>query len=107
MELAAIEQKVDEICTQFKNDARISVSDHARKLASTVLSAISQDPHPAWKDGADLNSLTQAYLSALPIMLYQIASSEGVKDKITSFDFLHWFSKYFETMMMCIIPKKI
>ena len=106
MKLDAIKQEVDKICTQFKNDAKISVSDHARELASNVLRAISQDPHPAWKvDATKLDLLTQAYLSALPMMLYQIVSSERVNDKITSFDFLHWFSKDFETMMMCIIPK--
>ena len=105
MATVTINQAVEDICTQFERDTTIAVSNHARELATMVLRAISEDRHPAWQvDDAKLDLLTQAYLSALPMMLYQIVSSERVEHRITSFEFLHWFSKYFETMM-CIIPK--
>lgn len=100
-----IDQAVADVCTRFERDTTIEVSNHARALATLVLRAISEDRHPNWQvDDSKLDLLTQTYLSALPMMLYQIVSSERVEKRITSFDFLHWLSKYFETMM-CIIPK--
>ena len=100
-----IQNEVNEFCSRFEHDTDIKVSAQTRELAALVLSSIMEDPHPAWEAGdGRLESITKAYVSALPMMLYQIVNTEKVQGRITAFDFLHWFPKFLEDKM-CIIPK--
>lgn len=108
--IEGIHKRVDEAAGQFRENTGIEISEPTRAMIAAVISAILEDPHPNWRlpSGDDrsrqLDGIITAYLSAVPLFFHQIVVSERVRDKITVFDFLHWFSKSFEPMM-CVIPK--
>lgn len=100
-------EQVRIICQDFEASQGISVSPSAVKLISQILVAIVDDPHPTWRLELDhpLIVIAESYRSAIPFYLQRIVASEGVKNRITTFDFLHWFAGSFRSKM-CVFKKR-
>jgi hypothetical protein len=105
-----IQAEVNRRCNEFANPALgsgIEVSTSTRELIAAIISAIKEDPHPNWnlQPTMKLDNIIKAYTDAIPMMLFQIVASEKINPRaISAFDFLHWFSRSFDTSL-CLIPK--
>jgi hypothetical protein len=100
--------QVNKICDAFTGARHISVSSNARELIATIISAIEQDPHPAWRDRSpeQLRSFQALYLQRIPTILEEIITTEKVKSQITTFDVLHWAAGPTALARgICLIPK--
>jgi len=102
-----IQSQVNASCLRFSQQTGIEVTQQTQDLIATILTSIEQDQHPSWqvREG-QINNIAQAYIEATPLFLHQIAASENINanGRITTFSFLHWFSRIFEPLM-CAVPK--
>jgi hypothetical protein len=99
-----IDRRVSEICESFQNATRINVTPQARTLIAEVISAIFEDPHPAWRiSETERRDAVTRYLHTLPEYLSDIAREEGRYERITVFGVLHWLVGNFS--LICTITK--
>jgi hypothetical protein len=96
--------QVSERCSRFSGQTGIEVTQQTQELIATILTSIILDQHPSWELREEPNNIAQAYIEATPLFLRQIFVGEHIP-RITTFSFLHWFSRIFEPMM-CAIPKR-
>ena len=102
--IEGIERRVSEICDSFQNAAHIQVTPQARRLIAEVISAIIEDPHPAWRINEDeRHAAVTRYLDGLPGYLSEMAREEGGYERITAFGVLHWLVGNFS--LICTITK--
>ncbi len=103
-----IRKMVDERCYLIEKDAKLKISEGSRKLITTIIALVGEDPHPGWRERGDLDSRQRRLAEALPIILlrtaaglefprrpYEIPPLEG---NINAFDLLHrmtWITETF------------
>jgi|SRR5579862_8450163 len=95
---------------EIADAARVSnvrITPHAALLIKNVLEAISEDPHPRWRssttgeapNSATLRDFQQYVARDLPRLLEGMQKEEETGDReVTSFDLLHWLSKYLDSL---------
>lgn len=99
--------RVQEKCNYFTSSSGIEISSLTQCIITTIIQSITDDPHPSWNKTYPYKNkeiIVDAYIEGIPLVLFQIAASQKIVKYISTFDFLHWFSKNFE-QTMCIIPK--
>lgn len=87
--------------------SNVRITPHAALLVKTVLDAISEDPHPSWRSrttgekpsAGTLRDFQQYVTRDLPRLLEGMQKEEEAGDReVSSFDLLHWLSKYLDSL---------
>ncbi len=98
--------KITDICVNFKKESGISVSEHAQLLLKDIFNAIIVDSHPRWKVTKEeiITTVKSKLFPKLPEILSDIAKVESSENIITTFDILHWLSGRIDRL--CPFPKE-
>ena len=91
--------QVDKVCDTFMEQTNIEVTGKTRELITTILSAIEEDPHPAWRVEEDVLRLeANALLEEMPLNFRRIVRQTHELERITTYHFLHWLTKHLDPL---------
>jgi hypothetical protein len=87
--------QINYVCDRIQADRGVKFSIPFRILFYSTLTAILEDPSPAWLASQETRVLEFGRLmERLPDIFSEIASTENVAGSVTYFEGLHWLSEH-------------